>query len=144
MSNGNPIPSFDEQLLIKLCEDASKIFQKEDNIIELNGDLIIVGDIHGSFHDLLRNLNFSQKDSVSQRYFFLGDYVDKGSFSLECITLLFTLKILEPNRYFLLRGNHEFDSFANLYGFKKEILNCHNPKKNRTSHNEKRNKTRKI
>lgn len=98
MSNGNPIPSFDEQLLIKLCEDASKIFQKEDNIIELNGDVIIVGDIHGSFHDLLRNLNFSQKDSVSQRYFFLGDYVDKGSFSLECITLLFTLKILEPNR----------------------------------------------
>lgn len=124
---GNPIPSFDEKLLIELCEDATSIFKKEDNILEINGDVIIVGDIHGSFHDLLRILHFINQNN--SKVLFLGDYVDRGDFSLECITILFALKIMEPDKYFLIRGNHEFDSMCSQYGFKNEILNYHNPKK---------------
>lgn len=120
-ANGKPIPSFDEDLLINLCEEAQETFEKESNVLEIEGDFIIVGDIHGSFHDLLRILNFIYEKKT--KALFLGDYIDRGQFSLECITLLFTIKVMHPNTIYLLRGNHEFDSICSLYGFKSEILN---------------------
>lgn len=123
----NPIPSFDENLLINLCIDTINIISREDNIIEIDGDTFVVGDIHGSFHDLLRILNYIEPNP--SKVVFLGDYVDRGCFSLECITLLFALKVIYPNKFYLLRGNHEFDAMCSEYGFKKEILNYHNPKK---------------
>lgn len=124
---GNPIPSFDEDVLIELCSEVKLLFEHEKSILELDGDFIIVGDIHGSLHDLLRILNYIEK--VNYKVIFLGDYVDRGEFSLECITILFALKATSPDRYFLLRGNHEFDSVCSQYGFKNEILDYHNPKK---------------
>lgn len=127
----NPIPSFDESLLIDLCSEAQNIFANENNILEIEGDLFIVGDIHGSFHDLLRILNIIVNSN--NKVLFLGDYVDRGNFSLECITILFALKVQYPDRYFLIRGNHEFDSICSQYGFKDEILNYHNPKKSQKS-----------
>lgn len=141
-ADGIPIPSFDEDLLINLCTETKAIFENENNIVNVNGDTIIVGDIHGSLHDLLRILNFIEVDH--SKVLFLGDYVDRGNFSLECVILLFSLKVLHPNSFFLIRGNHEFDCICSEYGFKKEILNYHNPihetalsfeKENKTHHN---------
>lgn len=125
--DGNPIPSFDENLLIDLCSEAQEIFEKENNTIEIEGDTIIVGDIHGSLHDLLRILKYIQENE--SKVLFLGDYVDRGNFSLECITILFALKVMQPDSFFLIRGNHEFDTICSQYGFKDEIINYHNPKK---------------
>lgn len=123
-----PIPSFDQELLIYLCQEAQSIFSKEDIVLKFDGDVIVVGDIHGNLHDLLRILNYI--DINQYKVLFLGDYVDRGNFSLECISLLFALKILFPNNYFLLRGNHEFDIVCTQYGFKKEIIPSVIPKGN--------------
>lgn len=103
---GNPIPSFDQNLLIDLCSDVQSIFENEENKLDINGNVIIVGDIHGSLDDLLGILKFIQENE--SKVLFLGDYVDRGNFSLECITILFAMKAAYPDSFFLLRGNHEF------------------------------------
>jgi hypothetical protein len=79
-----------------------------------------VGDIHGNFHDLLRILIEIPRCS-SNRVVFLGDYVDRGDYSLDCVLLLFTLKCLNPNGIVMLRGNHEFACTNQQYGFRAEV-----------------------
>lgn len=133
--NGNLIPSFDEKLLVDLCSEAQETLMNESNILDINDDVIIVGDIHGNFHDLLRILKFVQLND--QKVLFLGNYVNHGNFSLECMTLLFALKVMYPNKFYLIRGSHEFDSMCSQYGFKDEICNSHSSKKTiRTNNNE--------
>ena len=56
-------------------------------------------------------------DISSFGYIFLGNYVDRGTFSLEVICLLMALKVKYSKVLFLLRGAHE-DRFVNeTHGF---------------------------
>lgn len=73
------------------------------------------GDIHGQYSDLMSffalygtpHANGKPQDIENFDYVFLGDYVDRGNYSLETICLLFALKCLYPTQIHLIRGNHE-------------------------------------
>ena len=59
--------------------------------------------------------------SEENPYLFNGDFVDRGSFSVECIFVLFGFKLLYPNHFFMSRGNHESENMNKMYGFEGEV-----------------------
>ena len=99
--------------------------QKEaliDITIPQDKKFTVVGDIHGQFYDLLHIFEINGYPSEENPYLFNGDYVDRGVFSLECITTLIAFKLLYPNHLFLARGNHESSNLNQMYGFKNEVI----------------------
>jgi len=58
------------------------IFKQEPNLIKIPEPVVVVGDIHGQYYDLVHMLN-KAGDPEQLNYFFLGDYVDRVIFGLE-------------------------------------------------------------
>ncbi|CAJ0578330.1 unnamed protein product, partial [Mesorhabditis spiculigera] len=108
-----------EDELLSLCDQAKQVFQGQASCLELNAPVRICGDIHGQYSDLLR-LFYKGGFPPSANYLFLGDYVDRGKQNLEVITLMFSLKVLFPKNFHLLRGNHELANINRVYGFFEE------------------------
>ena len=103
----------------ELCERAKEIFSEESNCQPVRAPVIVCGDIHGQFHDLLKLFDLGGKIPESS-YVFMGDYVDRGYNSLETIQLLLCYKVKYPGHITLLRGNHETRQTSALYGFYEE------------------------
>ncbi|MCP3667180.1 MAG: hypothetical protein GY696_32590 [Gammaproteobacteria bacterium] len=99
------IPYKEKDLDIILTE-ARRVMAEQETMVTTKVPMIVVGDVHGQFADLQRIFNILEPPPVSN-YVFLGDYVDRGRNSLECIMLLLAYKIRHPKRIILLRGNHE-------------------------------------
>eukprot|EP01083_Nonionella_stella_P174841 607164_1 len=109
----------EEDEMIELCYRCRELFAFQPMLLELEGPLKVVGDIHGQYFDLLRIFEYIgfPSSSCSTNYLFLGDYVDRGKLSIETIVLLFAYKYKYPENFFLLRGNHEASTVNRLYGF---------------------------
>ena len=99
-----------------VIDKSYEIFQKEESLLKIKAPLYICGDIHGQYYDLLRVFDILNYPPQST-FLFLGDYVDRGKQSLECLLLLLCLKIQYPDKIFLLRGNHECEALNKIYGF---------------------------
>ncbi|XP_050228286.1 serine/threonine-protein phosphatase 5 isoform X2 [Mercurialis annua] len=81
----------------------------------------VCGDVHGQFYDLLNIFELNGLPSEENPYLFNGDFVDRGSFSLEVILTLFAFKCMCPSAMYLSRGNHESKSMNKIYGFEGEV-----------------------
>jgi serine/threonine-protein phosphatase 2A catalytic subunit len=104
-----------------LCSKIKEIYINEPNIQIVHSPVTICGDIHGQYHDLLELFKVGGY-CPDTNYLFLGDYVDRGCFSVESVSLLFALKLKYPRRIFLLRGNHETRQTTQIYGFYDECI----------------------
>lgn len=88
-------------------------------MLALKSPLTVVGDIHGQYFDLL-NIFERFGSAETEQYLFLGDYVDRGKFCIEVMTLMLLLKLRFPKQIHLLRGNHESRTMTTYYNFRLE------------------------
>lgn len=77
--------------------------------------------MHGQFYDLLNIFKTNGFPSNTQAYLFNGDFVDRGSFSVEIILTLLAYACVYPDCMYLSRGNHEADDMNRMYGFEGEM-----------------------
>jgi len=114
-----------ESEVVQVCELAKAILSKESNCHPVRCPVTISGDIHGQFHDLMELFRIGGFPPDTN-YLFLGDYVDRGYFSVECITLLLCFKVRFKERVTCLRGNHESRQITQIYGFYDECARKYN------------------
>jgi diadenosine tetraphosphatase ApaH/serine/threonine PP2A family protein phosphatase len=116
--------------ILKLTAKVRHIFENEPRVTFLQSPCYVFGDIHGNLEDLhffsdnLWRLGISL---TAGNFLFLGDYVDRGMNCLECVAYLFALKLLHPDKVFLLRGNHEtrdVNGWEEHYGKRSFIFQC--------------------
>ncbi|KAK4085674.1 uncharacterized protein Triagg1_664 [Trichoderma aggressivum f. europaeum] len=135
-----------ESVIEAVCAKTKELLMRESNVVHVKAPITVVGDIHGQFYDLIEIFRIGGY-CPDTNYLFLvhvhvhahthpvacplargicgvdsleipaGDYVDRGMFSVETISLLVCLKLRYPERVHLIRGNHESRGVTQSYGF---------------------------
>ena len=115
------LPILPASLVVQICQLAEYAFKQDPFIMRFDGNITVVGDLHGHLPDLFR---IFQKCGwpPAKKYLFLGDIIDRGEFSLETILIILVLKISFPENVFVIRGNHEFPDMYKKGGFLAEIV----------------------
>jgi len=113
-----PLP---EAEVKELCDKCKEILEREKNVQPVACPVTIVGDVHGQFHDMLELFNVAGK-APETNFLFLGDYVDRGYYSVETVLMVIALKVRWPSRVTIIRGNHESRQITQVYGFYDECL----------------------
>jgi serine/threonine-protein phosphatase 2B catalytic subunit len=100
---------------------AMNMFRREPNLLQLKDPVTVVGDIHGQFYDMIKMLEIGGSPETT-RYLFLGDYVDRGAFSIEVVLLLYAIKVSFPSTVCMIRGNHECRQMTTFFNFRSEVM----------------------
>ena len=124
--------------LRRLLLASTEAVRRDPTLIDLSAhDTVhVVGDLHGSLECLGSVLRICDVQSLQQHcegqrhpdqdqpkraVVFNGDFVDRGTHSVEVLTALLLLKLAFPEQVYLLRGNHEDAALATVYGFRDEV-----------------------
>ena len=83
--------------------------------------MTVCGDTHGQYYDVLNIFEMNGYPSKTNPYLFNGDFVDRGSFSVEVILTYLLFKLSDPSCIHLTRGNHETKNMNRIYGFEGEV-----------------------
>lgn len=116
-----------KKYLWNLLLHVKDILAKKASLVDLNmptdSSITVCGDVHGQYYDLVNIFkNLNGLPSATNPYLFNGDFVDRGSFSVEVITLLLAWMAMDSNCMHLTRGNHEAKNMNKLYGFEGEVV----------------------
>eukprot|EP00696_Hemimastix_kukwesjijk_P014027 gnl/Hemi2/27930_TR9221_c0_g1_i1.p1 gnl/Hemi2/27930_TR9221_c0_g1~~gnl/Hemi2/27930_TR9221_c0_g1_i1.p1 ORF type:complete len:518 (+),score=167.49 gnl/Hemi2/27930_TR9221_c0_g1_i1:95-1555(+) len=109
------------QLLVAIKAQLASLPSVFDVTVAEGEEVTVCGDTHGQFYDLLNIFTLNGLPSASNPYLFNGDFVDRGSFSVEVILTLFAWKLAFPGHFHLTRGNHECKNLNKIYGFEGEV-----------------------
>ncbi|EEB07750.1 serine/threonine protein phosphatase [Schizosaccharomyces japonicus yFS275] len=107
-----------------ILREIKAFYEQEPSLVEVavenDEELVVCGDTHGQFFDLLNIFETNGAPSPKKKYLFNGDFVDRGSWSTEVALLLYSYKLLYPDNMFINRGNHETNDMNKMYGFEGE------------------------
>lgn len=122
----------DKRYAYQLILDALELFRQDSNVVRINvpegHEFTVCGDIHGQYYDFCNIMQLNGMPSETNPYLFNGDFVDRGSFSVECILQLMAFKVAYPRHFFLARGNHESKNLNKFYGFEGEVNAKYEPR----------------
>lgn len=109
----------------RIILEAEKALKQLSSLVDItvkeDEKLTVCGDIHGQYYDLCHIFELNGIPSEKNPYLFNGDFVDRGSWSVEVILILFGFKVLYPHHFHMVRGNHETDNMNQMYGFEGEV-----------------------
>lgn len=124
-----------QRYVARLLLSCKSYFESQDSLIDIaiptetpvhdtsitTPRLTVCGDTHGQFYDVLNIFETNGYPHATNPYLFNGDFVDRGSFSVEVILTYLLFKIADPKSIFLSRGNHETKNMNRIYGFEGEV-----------------------
>jgi len=99
-----------KRTIIAVAQQASRITARESRLLEIPSPVYVLGDIHANLYDLQffrKTIWPAGPEVTAGEFLFLGDFVDRGKDSIAVIAYIMAMKILNPGKWWMIRGNHE-------------------------------------